>query len=145
MESFAYEIIALHRDLIRYCSDRLEAMGISRGLLFPVLYVGKHRGCTPAQLAAALKLDAGHTNRSLKKLEENGFLIQKAHPEDRRAHILELTEKGETVVRESRQMFLDWEEKTMKNLNTQEQQTILEILRKLPVRRFGSGCGLEEP
>lgn len=140
MDSFVYELAFLHRELIRYCSGRLEEMGISRGLLFPLLYIEKKKGCTPSELAAALGLDAGHTNRSLKKLETGGYLIQKKHPKDKRAHVLELTEKGSQVVRESKEMLQEWGADRLARLDEQERSTFLEALHRLSEKQERDSC-----
>ena len=54
VSSIAYYITLLRRDFAGYCSRELGKLGLSQGLLFFILYVGRHPGCTPGQLAAAL-------------------------------------------------------------------------------------------
>ena len=50
----------LHRDFTAYTSGKLEKLGLHFGLLYFLLYVGKHPGATPAELTRALHLDWGH-------------------------------------------------------------------------------------
>lgn len=93
-QTLAYAVSQLRADFVAFSSRKLEALGITQGLLYFVLYIGRHPGCTPSDLSAALHADSGHTTRSIHKLEETGFVIRKAHPTDRRASVLELTDKG---------------------------------------------------
>ena len=66
--SFAHAVARLHRDFVDFCGASLQRLGLTRGLLYFLLYVGRHPGCSPSQLAAALQADTGHTARSLEKL-----------------------------------------------------------------------------
>ena len=90
-QTLAYAVSQLRADFVAFSSRKLEALGITQGLLYFVLYIGRHPGCTPSDLSAALHADSGHTTRSIHKLEETGFVIRKAHPTDRRASVLEPT------------------------------------------------------
>ena len=67
-----------------YCGEKLEEMGLTPGLLYFVTYVARHPGCSPKELAQALKMDNGHTARSITKLAEGGFLVQEPNPRDKR-------------------------------------------------------------
>ena len=93
-QTLAYAVSQLRADFVAFSSRKLEALGITQGLLYFVLYIGRHPGCTPSDLSAALHADSGHTTRSIHKLEETGVVVRKPHPTDRRASVLELTAKG---------------------------------------------------
>ena len=72
-QTLAYAVSQLRADFVAFSSRKLEALGITQGLLYFVLYIGRHPGCTPSDLSAALHADSGHTTRSIHKLEETGF------------------------------------------------------------------------
>lgn len=61
-------ILTLHREFAAYTTQRLQELGLSFGLIYFVLYVGKHPDCTPSELTKDLHLDWGHSQRSLNKL-----------------------------------------------------------------------------
>ena len=61
-------ILTLHREFAAYTTRRLQELGLSFGLIYFVIYVGKHPDCTPSELTKALHLDWGHSQRSLNKL-----------------------------------------------------------------------------
>ena len=56
-QTLAYYATVFHRSFVGYTTERLQTLGLSFGSLFPVIYVGKHPGCTQAELTAALHLD----------------------------------------------------------------------------------------
>lgn len=135
--SLAYHIAWLNRDFVAYCSARLRQMGLTVGLLYFVLYVGKHPGCSPGQLAQALHMDGGHAARCLTKLEQGGFLSQQPHPQDRRAHILQLTPAGQRAFEASHQLFYDWDAQALAGLEPAQRLQLLELLQSLAARQGG--------
>ena len=73
-DTFAYLITSLRKDFTEFCNEKLQEMGLTQGLLFFILYAGKHPRCSPKELTEALHMDAGYCARALAKLEEKGFL-----------------------------------------------------------------------
>ena len=114
-----------------HLKEDLEALGITQGLLYFVLYIGRHPGCTPSDLSAALHADSGHTTRSIHKLEETGFVIRKAHPTDRRASVLELTDKGRQTMEASRGMFAEWDAYLLEQVPEDQCRQLRELLQTL--------------
>ena len=43
-------ILTLHRRFAAYTTQRLQELGLSFGMMYFVIYVGKHPGCTPSEL-----------------------------------------------------------------------------------------------
>lgn len=140
VSSIAYYITLLRRDFAGCCSRELGKLGLSQGLLFFILYVGRHPGCTPGQLAAALHMDAGHTARSLAKLEQGDFLLRRPHPQDRRAQTLELTGRGREAFELSHALFARWDAQAAAALTGEEQARLLDLLEKLAGGKGGGGC-----
>lgn len=131
-DTLAYHTSVLYRDFTAYTSARLEKMGLHFGLLFLVIYVGKHPGATPSALTEALHLDWGHSQRCITKLVENGFLTKEKAG---RHYRLDLTEKGQEAFAVSHQVFFDWDKERLAALSGQEQETLLALLRKLAVHK----------
>ena len=121
----------LHRDLYNFSSERLKKEGLTTGLMYFILHVAKHPGCTPMDLCEALSLDRAYVLRCLKKLVSDDFIIRKPHPTDGRASILTLTEKGERVFHECRQMLFDWDEIRLGSLDEEEKDTLFRLLSKI--------------
>ena len=92
MEPFTVSscILALHKEFAAYTTQRLQELGLSFGLIYFVIYVGKHPDCTPSELTKDLHLDWGHSQRSLNKLAEDGFLTKEKNG---RSYHLKLTQR----------------------------------------------------
>ena len=69
-------VTELHKEFAAYTTQQLQELGLSFGLMYFVIYVGKHPGCSPAELTKALRMDWGHSQRSLNKRVEEGFLTR---------------------------------------------------------------------
>lgn len=117
---FPYYILRLREQFARYSDDRLAEMGLTRGLMFFLIYVGKQPGCSPSALSAALRADTGHTTRSLDKLVRAGLLARERRAEDRRGFSLRLTEAGEAALAHIEGLFDQWEALALEALPLQQ-------------------------
>lgn len=54
----------VYKQFAAYTTQQLQEFGLSFGMMYFVIYVGKHPGCTPAEMTKNLHLDWGHCQRS---------------------------------------------------------------------------------
>lgn len=127
LRTFSYACTVLYRRFTHYTSARLGQWGLSFGTLFFVVYVGKHPGCTQSELTTALHLDWGHSQRTVLKLVESGFLLRE---KEGRAYRLHLSEKGQQAFAASHQVFFDWDEQALVNLTPDERRQLMALLYK---------------
>lgn len=62
--SFFY-VTLLYKSFLCVYFDVLKQDGVNFGLLFFVVYIGKHPGCTPSSLTKDLGMDCGATVREV--------------------------------------------------------------------------------
>ena len=117
----------LYRRFTHYTSNRLHQLGLSFGTLFFLIYVGKHPGCTQSELTTDLRMDWGHSQRTVLKLVESGFLNRE---KDGRAYRLTLSDKGRQAFEASHQVFFDWDEEALSNLTPEERTQLMALLFK---------------
>lgn len=127
-QTLAYYSAGFYRDFSAYTARVLQGIGLNYGALFPLIYVGKHPGCTPSQLVRDLKLDWGYGQRTLQKLEESGFLTR---TKEGRSYRLELCEKGREAFEISHQIFFDWDRQALAPLTRDEQEQLVALLEKV--------------
>lgn len=120
-------ILTLNNRFSTYTTQRLQELGLSFGLMYFVIYVGKHPDCSPSELTKDLHLDWGHSQRSLIRLAEDGFLTREKVG---RSYRLNLTEKGETAFAVCHQVFYDWDARNLNGLTAEEQRQLLSLLQK---------------
>ena len=136
LETFAYRCTAFYRAFAAYTSQRLQELGLSFGVLFLLVYVGKHPGCTQGELTLALKLDWGYCQRSVVKLVEDGFLLRERQG---RAYHLDLSEKGKRAFSVAHQVFSDWDEQVLAPLSGRERETLMALMKKADVEETKEG------
>lgn len=129
--SLAYYVTLLRRAFAEYCNQQLSEIGLSQGMIFFIIYIGRHPSCSPKELSRALRMDIGHTARSLVKLEQGGFITQKVNPDDRRARILNLTDSGKEAFTLSHELFLEWDKEVLESLSKEEREMLWGLLNKL--------------
>ena len=136
-QTLAYYATVCHRSFVAYTTARLQMLGLSFGSLFPLIYVGKHPGCTQAELTAALGLDWGYSQRSITRLVEDGFLTRE---KSGRAYHLNLSPKGQEAFQVSHQVFFDWDREAMASLSETEREQLLSLLAKATKKEVDSIC-----
>ena len=120
-------ILTLHRRFAAYTTQRLQELGLSFGMMYFIIYVGKPPGCTPSELTQRLHLDWGHCQRSVIKLVEDGFMTREKQG---RSYHLGLTPAGERAFRTCHQVFFDWDAQNLSGLTEEEQHQLLSLLQK---------------
>lgn len=136
-QTLAYYATVFHRSFTAYTSRHLQALGLNFGSLFPVIYVGKHPGCTQAELTAALGLDWGYSQRTVTKLVEEGFLTRE---KSGRAYHLDLSPKGQQAFQVSHQVFFDWDQQALTALDENEREQLFALLAKATKKEANSTC-----
>ena len=120
-QTLAYYVTVFHRGFTAYTTRRLQELGLHFGSFFPLLYVGKHPGCTQAELTEALGLDWGYSQRTVTRLVEEGFLTREKKG---RAYRLDLSAKGQEAFQVSHQVFFDWDEQALTALDAHEREQL---------------------
>ena len=136
-QTLAYYATVFHRSFTAHTTRRLQQLGLNFGSLFPVLYVGKHPGCTQAALTEALGLDWGYSQRSITRLVEEGFLTREKAG---RAYHLRLSPKGQEAFRVGHQVFFEWDSQVLSALDAAEREQLFALLAKAVKKEANSLC-----
>lgn len=129
--SFVYQVLILKKQFTNFCNERLQKMGLSIGLMFFIIYIGKHEPCSPGELSTAIRMDTGHTTRSIDKLVKGGFVKKERSNIDRRSQVICLTEKGREAFERVYLLFEEWEEQVLNDMTKDEKETLHLLLDKI--------------
>jgi len=91
---FAYRDFTAEPDAI------LEQFGFGRAHHRVIYFVGRDPGMTVGELLTILRITKQSLSRVLGQLVEQGFIVQKTGPRDRRQRLLYLTDKGADLERQ---------------------------------------------
>ncbi len=138
--SFALSVSGLRHHFQDVCTTRLKGVGLTPALLYFMLYVGKHPGCTQRQMIDALCTDVGYSTRSVAKLIEAGCLEQRPNPADGRSYLLYLTDEGKSAYEYGRRILDEWNDEALSCLSDAEREQLVSLLGRVVV---GLGCDVE--
>ena len=57
--TISFYAMEFYKQFAAYTTQQLQEFGLSFGMMYFVIYVGKHPGCTPAEMTKNLHLDWG--------------------------------------------------------------------------------------
>ena len=72
----------------------------------------------------------GNIAKSLKKLEDDGFIKREVNPENRRKYMLKTTSKGDELVPKVRQISKDWEKEVG---ITEDDREVIERIKEIAI------------
>lgn len=149
----AFPVSMLRRDFDSYCDGELEKIGLKRGYLHFILFIGRSPGCTQRDITSALGMDAGHATRYIAWLVGEGFVERRRNERDGRSQTLRLTERGARAFARSRQILDEWDEAAMSALTEEERTCLKSLMQRVLAGRMrdrlarrrasGSCCGRE--
>lgn len=122
----------LHRQNQKYLVKELLPYGIGSGgqHIFLKLIVN-HPGITQDQMTNEMKFDKATTARSVKKLEEAGYIERRTAPKDRRSSLLYPTPKAVKFAPVLQSILTDLDRKLTLDLSEEEVDQLIALLHKV--------------
>ncbi len=124
-------ISILYRYGQSYMSKRMESYNIGRGQLIILLYLSRNGGLSQQDLTDYIKVDKGCIAKSIKSLEEEGYITRSADPDDKRAVKVFLTQKAQDTMPVIEDAISSWESVLMSGLKDDEKLLAEQILYKM--------------
>lgn len=128
-ESLAFYISALKKNLTAYSDERLKRYGLTDGLFYYLIFIGKHPGCSFSEMARYLHADNGHVTRCVVKLEQLKYVERSRDEVDHRHYHLTLTPVGNEIFAELYTLLYDWEQIVCGDLSEKQKDGLFELLR----------------
>jgi DNA-binding MarR family transcriptional regulator len=129
--------------LIRMASEsELEPLGLRPRHLVALTVLRASGGVAGQQeLAAALQVDRTNLVGLLNELEAEGLILRRRASEDRRRHIVELTEEGSERLAEAEKAIGAAEDDVLGALSDRQREQLFELLRKAAAGRAPDCAG----
>ncbi|MGN0905830.1 MAG: MarR family winged helix-turn-helix transcriptional regulator [Bullifex sp.] len=128
------EITKIAREANKLVLKTLKADGIGSGEMDMIHLVRHNPGITQKDAGVMLNMDKGAVARRAKNLEDKGYLIRKANPDDGRSQLLFATEAAEELKRtktDIEEAFYEW---LFSELDPVEKEAFFTTLEKLYIR-----------
>lgn len=121
----------LNRHIKSYVSKELEPYNLGSGQFHYILMLYKNDGISQEEINKYIRKDKGTTARAIKRLENEGYIIRKVNPEDKRAYKIYLTQKALDV----KPIIIDVLSRTTEilehGLSDEEKSMAINILKKM--------------
>lgn len=82
---------------IQELRNRIEPLGIVPGQFPALLALWQRDAQTQRELVAKLDVEQATMANTLNRLEQDGLIIRREHPDDGRARVIHLTEKAKVI------------------------------------------------
>lgn len=118
-----------HRTLIE---RQVGEMGLHRSQHRMLVYLSRHEQ-TPSQaeLARFLEISPPAVATTLKRLETEGYIRRTCSKEDSRNNVITVTDKGHSVLRDTRQRFDEVDDAMLDGLGESEVMALAELIERM--------------
>ncbi|ADN37437.1 transcriptional regulator, MarR family [Methanolacinia petrolearia DSM 11571] len=124
-----FSIIYRSRNI--YLNNSMNTTGLSQGQVFALITLSKENNITQDRIAELFYLDKGTVARAVRKLEDSGYICRTQDPDNRRAHRLSLTEKGEKILPYIKEIANKWDKDVCKGFSPEDLDKFNSLLRTI--------------
>jgi DNA-binding MarR family transcriptional regulator len=82
-------------------------------------------------MTCKLIIDKGTTAKALKKLEEEGLVKRSVDENDKRAYRVYLTAEGKDIIKDIRNVLLEWNDILTSDFTEEEKKMALDLLQRM--------------
>ena len=125
--------LLLHLSKAVHRASSEELLGMRLRQFIVLSYLAERSPSRQQDLCETLMLDANNCVILLNELEEAGWTNRRRDPEDRRPHVVELTEAGRDALERAREAQLTLEDDLLAALDSEERDQLQALLRKAAV------------
>lgn len=100
----------ISKNQIKYLNSRIQELNLNREVRY-LMMIYDNPNCSQDDLVNIYGESKANMAKSLKKLEEQGYILREVNPNNRRKYMLKTTKKADELVPKIRQISLEWEEK----------------------------------
>jgi DNA-binding MarR family transcriptional regulator len=113
--------------------ELISSVGLTPPMWGVLNVLDAEHGMTQQQLGKAIGLDPSTMVSTIDELESRGLAERRPHPNDRRAHALQITDAGRATLARGRELARQGQEELLAPLSADERQQLHELLLRLAV------------
>ncbi len=125
----AQDISILHRQYYKDTSRFFRALGLNPTAACILLTINDKPGSNQRTVVTSLVIDKALATREINKMQELGYLSKK--PGIGNSYILNLTEKGRSIIPKIQKIRSDWSEKLLRQNNLSPQSPMFSAIDKI--------------
>jgi DNA-binding MarR family transcriptional regulator len=121
-------VLHLSKAVHRASSDELLGMRLRQFMVLS--YLERRAPALQADLCGTLMVDANNCVLLLNELEAEGWTTRRRDAEDRRRHVVEITDEGRRALKRAQRAQAQLEDELLAGLDAGEREQLGELLRK---------------
>jgi len=119
--------VFLHRSM-RGWGRYTRSTGLSMPQFSIMMQLHYRGACGMSEISERFSITAAAASQLVDKLVQNGFIVREEDPNDRRAKLLNLTEKGQEIIKQGIEERYRWVDQLAEKLTDEERVQISEAL-----------------
>jgi DNA-binding MarR family transcriptional regulator len=123
-------VLATRLSRVAYRRATEDVLGMRLKQFSALAYLRQLPGVSQRQLGDAMLLDANNCVLLLNDIEDAGWAERRRDPDDRRRHVVEITDSGREALEQAEQALDNLEEDVLDGLTAEERATLRELLAK---------------
>jgi DNA-binding MarR family transcriptional regulator len=129
-ECVGFRVRKLNRMVTAIYDGALAGAGLKLSQFTVLVAVANTEKARPSELTKLLEMDESTVSRNVERMCARGWL-RLTPEEDRRSHLIEVTDKGRTVIRKCLPAWQQAQEEIIKRLGTESVAALRSALHKL--------------
>ncbi len=127
-------IAMISRGCTIYFNNRLEQYNINKTQMHILFEIHYQKEINQEQIASLCNMDKGSVTRSIRKLEDNGFIKREIDENNRRQNKISLTKKGEETFNKTLTILKESEKELFEENLLIENKLLHETLKQTAIR-----------
>jgi DNA-binding MarR family transcriptional regulator len=117
-----------------YLNHNLEDLGINSTQLHLLFEISHQNNLNQEKIASRCNINKGAVARSIKKLEDRGFVNRTIDENNRRQNKVSLTEKGEKTLSKAVKVLDRWEDEVIKEKGYVDKELLQLVLKEIAIK-----------
>jgi len=126
-----YLLLITQNSFYKEIISEAAQIGLSPGQPKILEFLSVYDGCEQKNIAESCEIEPATVSNILSGMEKNGLIEKKKKEGNRRSSFIYLTEKGKKTADEVNGIFLRIEERALRNVSKEEEETFLSMLYKV--------------
>lgn len=103
-----------------FCERRLHDSGVGFPEQLILMFMSTNNGINQDAIAQHFMLDKGAIAKTLRKLDEKGFVKRHQNPENKRENLIFITPEGQSILGEMGQALTEWNQCFFEGLSEED-------------------------
>ncbi len=136
LDELTHELFTFYNGFSSWENSVIRSSDLTVSEAHAIEILGKYGPINMKNLAQKSGVTTGTTTVTVDRLEKKQYATREAVKEDRRVHLITLTEKGQQAFAQHHQYHFNLTEQIFSVLSDEESQSLLSILKKINTEAF---------